>query len=293
MSIELTCECGRKFSFENKFAGQSIKCPDCNRELTVPAAPPRAVIDPAFEYDKYLIKQKIRIDAKYDVQDENGNPVLFVVRPTYLLRSLGALLAGMTAGIAVCGGVITLVGAFKGNGTLQFLLFMVASLGGFAAFAATAMALSKKRHTDIFRDERLGKPLVTIQQDSKYQVFVHTYTVRDGDGRLLGRLRKNFLWNIIRKRWHMFDSKGKVILVAMEDSIWKAALRRFLGPLLGILRTNFVLYRGESEDEIGMFNRKFTILDRYVLDLSADSERTLDRRLALAVGVMLDTGERR
>jgi hypothetical protein len=43
----------------------------------------------------------------------------------------------------------------------------------------------------------------------------------------------------------------------------------------------------------GEFNRKFTLLDRYVLDLSLDPDRTFDRRFALALGVMLDTGERR
>ena len=54
---------------------------------------------------------------------------------------------------------------------------------------------------------------------------------------------------------------------------------------------------GQSERKVtevfGEFNRKFTLFDRYVLDLSADADRTFDRRIALAVGVMLDTGERR
>ena len=49
--------------------------------------------------------------------------------------------------------------------------------------------------------------------------------------------------------------------------------------------------RGESV--IGEFNRKLTVLDRYVLDMSADPQHTVDRRIALALGVMLDTGERR
>jgi len=40
-------------------------------------------------------------------------------------------------------------------------------------------------------------------------------------------------------------------------------------------------------------NRKFTILDRYVLDLTVDKEHRLDRRIALALGILLDTGERR
>ena len=65
-----------------------------------------------------------------------------------------------------------------------------------------------------------------------------------------------------------------------------------LGPLFGLLRTNFLLV-GADGAVLGEFNRKFTLLDRYVLDLTADPERLLDRRVALALGVMLDTGERR
>ena len=49
----------------------------------------------------------------------------------------------------------------------------------------------------------------------------------------------------------------------------------------------------ESYDDFLVINRKFTVLDRYVLDLTADEERALDRRIALASGIMLDTGERR
>ena len=70
-------------------------------------------------------------------------------------------------------------------------------------------------------------------------------------------------------------------------------LRRLIGPLFGLLRTNFIITAGESEQVIGEFNRKFTIVDRYVLDMSADPARSLDRRVALGLGVMLDTGERR
>ncbi|MGH8519251.1 MAG: hypothetical protein ACREUE_17510, partial [Panacagrimonas sp.] len=69
-------------------------------------------------------------------------------------------------------------------------------------------------------------------------------------------------------------------------------LRRVLGPLFGVLRTNFVLLSADGE-VAGEFNRKLTLLDRYILDLREDPERTLDRRIALATGVMLDTGERR
>jgi len=44
---------------------------------------------------------------------------------------------------------------------------------------------------------------------------------------------------------------------------------------------------------IGFMNRKFQLRDRYVLDLSGDHERRLDRRLAIALAIGLDTLQNR
>ena len=79
------------------------------------------------------------------------------------------------------------------------------------------------------------------------------------------------------------------------------------GNLFGILRSNYIFLRPDQESAlydptdaadydrkvIGEFNRKFTLLDRYVLDMSQDQGHVLDRRLTVALGVLLDTGERR
>ena len=77
------------------------------------------------------------------------------------------------------------------------------------------------------------------------------------------------------------------------QSLLLSILRRFLGPLFGVLRTNFIIVQGSEENVLGQFNRNLSILDRYVLDMSRDYTRSIDRRIALAIGVMLDTGERR
>ena len=69
-------------------------------------------------------------------------------------------------------------------------------------------------------------------------------------------------------------------------------MRRFV-PFMELLRTNFIFQGAGSEAVVGEFKRKMTILDRYVLDLTADRARAFDRRVAVALGVMLDTGERR
>ena len=80
-----------------------------------------------------------------------------------------------------------------------------------------------------------------------------------------------------------------------EDSIILSLIRRFgaLVPILRLMRTNYLFFRFGTDRELGEFRRRRTILDRYVLDLTADPTRSLDRRLAVAMAVMLDTGERR
>jgi uncharacterized protein YxjI len=155
------------------------------------------------------------------------------------------------------------------------------------------MALSKKRHVTFYRDESKTQKMFDVLQDKKVQFPMRTYTVRDASGKALASFKKNYLYNIFRKRWEMRSVSGTVMYVAKEDSIILSLLRRVLGPLFGLLRTNFLITRGESDMVVGEFKRKLTILDRYVLDLTADRRRDLDRRLGLALGVMLDTGERR
>ena len=39
MPIELTCPCGRELVLRDELAGKLIRCPECQAELTVPAAP--------------------------------------------------------------------------------------------------------------------------------------------------------------------------------------------------------------------------------------------------------------
>jgi uncharacterized protein YxjI len=151
----------------------------------------------------------------------------------------------------------------------------------------------KKRHVTFYRDQAMGTPLLEILQDKKFQPIVATYTVRDARGQVLAHLRKNWLYNFIRKRWYMDGPDGREIAVAMEDSALKAFFRRLVGPLFGLLRTNFEIQSGDSDRVVGMFNRRMTLLDRYVLDMTADPRHTMDRRLALALAVMLDSGERR
>ena len=54
---------------------------------------------------------------------------------------------------------------------------------------------------------------------------------------------------------------------------------------------HFTFLRGERE--IGELSRVLGLRDKYILDLSADAERALDRRLAIALSVGLDAFQAR
>ena len=54
---------------------------------------------------------------------------------------------------------------------------------------------------------------------------------------------------------------------------------------------NFDILSGEQV--IGKMDRKFQLRDRYVLDLSGDPDKKLDRRLAIALAIGLDTLQNR
>ena len=160
----------------------------------------------------------------------------------------------------------------------------------------TAIRLSPKRHIYFYTDETKSELLLQVLQDQKVAFITATYTLLSPEGELLARMRKNYLYNLFRKRWDVFGPQGETIVIAREDSLILSLLRRFLGPFFGILRANYILLTPESGGEErlrGEFNRKFTLFDRYVLDLTRDRPPTIDRRAAVALGVLLDTGEHR
>jgi hypothetical protein len=43
MAVSLTCGCGARLEIDDKFAGQTVHCPDCQRPLAAPKAAPQAV----------------------------------------------------------------------------------------------------------------------------------------------------------------------------------------------------------------------------------------------------------
>jgi uncharacterized protein YxjI len=297
MPIDAICTCDATYTLKDEFAGLAVECTKCGQPIQVPqraaARPPPVGTDPVFARDQFLLRQKhLSISAKYYVWDERGQAILFVERPAHFLRNLGAAACGVVAAL-VAGGILGVLASLMPNDELKLAGAIIAVLAAIAALFVVGVALSAKRHVNFYRDDTKSDLLLRVFQDQKIAIIHATYTIADAAGTVLARLDKNYLYNIFRKRWYCHTPDGSLLCMAKEDSIMLSLLRRLLGPISGLLRANYIIVQPDGETLLGEFNRKFTILDRYSLDLTADPARTLDRRVALALGVMLDTGEKR
>jgi len=295
MALTVACQCGNTYDLKDEYAGRLVRCPKCQAVSRAERAAytPNSQADPVFDRDIFLLRQKhLAINEKYTVSDETGAPIVFVERPAHLLRNLLALIVGLVAMIAMVTAVIAgalALGGKEAVGPASLLAWPLA----FLTLIIVGSAVSKKRHITFYRDERKKERLLEIRQDKKIQLITATYTVRDARGQPIARLRKNYLYNVFRKQWEIRTLADQLAFLVKEDSIILSLLRRVLGPMYGLLRTNFIFCGADGRSVLGEFKRKMTILDRYALDLKRDRHRKLDRRLALAMGVMLDTGERR
>ena len=123
------------------------------------------------------------------------------------------------------------------------------------------------------------------------------YDVTAADGQKIGVLQKVFGKSLFRSTWRMLGPDDQELATAQERSLFLAVARRLVDfvPYVGEwipIPYNFEINDSEGK-RIGGMDRKFQIRDKYVLDLSDDHERVLDRRLAIALAIGLDTLQNR
>lgn len=302
MPIAIACGvCKTQYTLRDDLAGKKLRCKECQSVLVVPqegsdpleVVPDPGVTDYVFRRDRYLVNQKkLAFNRKYMVLDESNEPLMIAHRPVHYLKSTGAMAAWLLFtmfGMALSVGLAALIDVKEISAIVALGGWFVAIIGGFFIL----VTLMPRRHVTFYRDETMEEAVLTVTQDQKFSLLRAWYTVYDTDGKRIGRLMKHFLFNFFRKRWYIFDAEGGVRLMAQEDSMILSLLRRFLGTFFGLLRTNFIIVEPKSRRVIGEFNRKFSLFDKYVLDMSADRNHELDRRVAVALAVMLDAGEQR
>jgi uncharacterized protein YxjI len=155
--------------------------------------------------------------------------------------------------------------------------------------------LKIKEEIRFYADEAETQELFAIKARSWLDTGGSRYDVTAADGAAIGILHHTFK-SILRTTWLILDPTEQEVAVARERSPVTAILRRAIDfvPDVGVLIPipyNFDIVNGDAV--IGRMDRKFKLRDQYVLDLSGDTERRLDRRLAIALATGLDTLQNR
>jgi uncharacterized protein YxjI len=155
--------------------------------------------------------------------------------------------------------------------------------------------LAIKEDIRFYADEGETQELFRIAARSILDVGGSRYDVLAGEERI------GFLWHklkesLLRTTWHVGGPNEEEVAIARERSLVGAVLRRVVDfvPEYGgwiPIPYNFEFLVGGTA--VGGMNRKFKLRDQYVLDLSGDTERRIDRRVAIALAIALDALQNR
>ena len=151
-----------------------------------------------------------------------------------------------------------------------------------------------KEDIRFFTDESKSSELLRILARQRFDPRAR-YDVTAPTGEKVGQIQKVFGASLLRSQYTLFDGTGTEVATVRERYLWVALFRRLVGfvPYVGDFAEwlpipyDFEFRRGD--EVVGMHSRRrWQWRDVYDIDLSADGQRTLDRRLVLATAVGLD-----
>jgi uncharacterized protein YxjI len=150
-----------------------------------------------------------------------------------------------------------------------------------------------KEDIRFFRDENETEELFRLKARAVME-FSGRYDVTTPDGEKVGVLGKVFGKSLLRSTWSVLDAAEQELAIAKERSVPIAILRRVIdvvpyGDFVPIpFHFTIDTVVDGTDRHLGDLNRRFGVRDTYDLDLSGDVERTIDRRLAISLGIALD-----
>jgi len=151
-----------------------------------------------------------------------------------------------------------------------------------------------KEDIRFYTDDSKTQELMRIKARQRFDPRA-TYDVTDDVGAKIGEIQKVFGASLLRSTYRMCDAGGEEIATTTEKSLGVALFRWLVGFIPYVenvagwlpIPYHFIFQRGERI--IGENTRQmFKIRDIYTIDMSADTERMLDRRLVLAIAVGMD-----
>ena len=153
-----------------------------------------------------------------------------------------------------------------------------------------------KEDIRVYADARMHDEVLRIRTESIFD-FSGAYDVEDSRSHTrVGTLRRSGLRStFVRDHWQMLDADGRPLAELSEDSLGKSLLRRLLEfageiPLVGLLGyllpQRYALTRRERP--VAHYRQHYNpFIYKLDIDLSPDDSQAVDRRLAIAMAVLL------
>jgi uncharacterized protein YxjI len=151
-----------------------------------------------------------------------------------------------------------------------------------------------KEDIRFYTDESRANELLRIKARQRFDPRAR-YDVAAGDGHKIGEIQKVFGASLLRSTYQMYDAAGNEVAIATEQNLGVALVRRLVGFIPFIenfsdwlpIPYHFVFKRNETV--LGSHRRHlWKFMDVYTIDMAGDPERTVDRRLILAIAVGMD-----
>jgi uncharacterized protein YxjI len=151
-----------------------------------------------------------------------------------------------------------------------------------------------KEDIRFFADDGKTAEILRIKARQRFDPRAR-YDVTTPDGAKIGEIQKVFGKSLLRSTYTIFDAAGNEVATVNERKLWVALFRRFVGlvPYLGDFADWLPIpyhfdFRRDG-DLLGTNNRqRWKWRDVYTIDMSEDAQRTVDRRLVLAMAVGQD-----
>jgi hypothetical protein len=156
--------------------------------------------------------------------------------------------------------------------------------------------LAIKEDIRFYGDEAQTEELFRVKARSLLDMGGSRYDVLVGD-EPIGVVRHKFRESLYRSTWHIGGPDEQEIGLARESSTAVGILRRlidfvpYVGEFIPIPYNFEIVIDGEV---VGDMKRRFArVRDQYILDLSGDQQRRIDRRVGVALAVGLDALQNR
>jgi uncharacterized protein YxjI len=151
-----------------------------------------------------------------------------------------------------------------------------------------------KEDIRFYGDDAKTEELVRIKARQRFDPRAR-YDVTGSDGAKIGEIQKVFGESLLRSTYRLYGANGDEVAKATEKSLLVALFRRLVGfvPYVGnfadFLPIPYHFDFRRDDHVLGTHTRKaWKLRDTYTIDMSGDPERSVDRRLILAIAVGMD-----